>query len=46
MLKQFITAAFITLFFLTACSSSKQQFEKINYEKAVPLSIKKLKKAR
>jgi hypothetical protein len=43
MLKQFITAVFIALFFLTASSSSKQKFEK-NYEKAVALSIKKLKK--
>lgn len=44
MLKQFITAAFIALFFLTSCNSSKQQFEKGNYEKAVVLSIKKLRK--
>ena len=44
MLKKFIITAFIALFFLTACSSSKQQFEKGNYEKAVALSIKKLRK--
>ena len=44
MLKQFITTAFIAIFFLTACTSSKQQFEKGNYEKAVALSIKKLRK--
>lgn len=30
-------------FFFTACTSSKQQFEKGNYEKAVALSIKKLR---
>ena len=29
---------------MTACTSSKQQFEKGNYEKAVTLSIKKLRK--
>ena len=44
MLKQFITTAFIALFLLSACTSSKQQFEKGNYEKAVALSIKKLRK--
>ena len=44
MLKKLIITAFIALFFLTACSSSKQQFEKGNYEKAVALSIKKLRK--
>ena len=44
MLKKLIITAFIALFFLTACSSSKQQFEKGNYEKAVTLSIKKLRK--
>ena len=44
MLKQFIATAFIAIFFLTACTSSKQQFEKGNYEKAVALSIKKLRK--
>ena len=44
MLKQFITTVFITLFLLSACTSSKQQFEKGNYEKAVALSIKKLRK--
>lgn len=44
MLKQFITTAFIALFLLSACTSSKQQFEKGNYEKAVTLSIKKLRK--
>ena len=44
MLKQFITTAFISLFLLSACTSSKQQFEKGNYEKAVALSIKKLRK--
>lgn len=44
MSKQFIFTAFIALFFLSACTSSKQQFEKGNYEKAVALSIKKLRK--
>ena len=44
MLKQFIATVFIAIFFLTACTSSKQQFEKGNYEKAVALSIKKLRK--
>ena len=44
MLKQFITTVFIALFLLSACTSSKQQFEKGNYEKAVALSIKKLRK--
>ena len=44
MLKKLIITVFIALFFLTACSSSKQQFEKGNYEKAVALSIKKLRK--
>ena len=44
MLKQFITTAFIALFLVSACTSSKQQFEKGNYEKAVTLSIKKLRK--
>lgn len=44
MLKQFITTAFIALFLLSACTSSKQQFEKGNYEKAVASSIKKLRK--
>ena len=44
MLKQFIPKVFIALFFLSACTSSKQQFEKGNYEKAVALSIKKLRK--
>ena len=44
MLKQFIPTVFIALFFLAACTSSKQQFEKGNYEKAVALSIKKLRK--
>lgn len=44
MLKQFITTAFIALFLLSACTSPKQQFEKGNYEKAVALSIKKLRK--
>ena len=44
MSKKFIFTAFIALFFLSACTSSKQQFEKGNYEKAVALSIKKLRK--
>ena len=44
MLKQFIATVFIAIFFLTACTSSKQQFEKGNYEKAVSLSIKKIRK--
>jgi hypothetical protein len=44
MLKKLIITAFNALFFLIACSSSKQQFEKGNYEKAVALSIKKLRK--
>ena len=44
MSKQFILTVFIALFFLSACTSSKQQFEKGNYEKAVALSIKKLRK--
>ncbi len=35
---------FSSLFFFAACTSSKQQFEKGNYEKAVRLSIKKLRK--
>lgn len=33
-----------TLFFVAACSSPKNQFEKGNYEKAVQLSINKLRK--
>ena len=44
MLKQFIPTVLIALFFFNACTSSKQQFEKGNYEKAVALSIKKLRK--
>lgn len=44
MSKQFILTVFIAFFFLSACTSSKQQFEKGNYEKAVALSIKKLRK--
>lgn len=44
MSKQFIFTVFIAFFFLFACTSSKQQFEKGNYEKAVALSIKKLRK--
>ncbi|MEN8853018.1 MAG: hypothetical protein ABF256_07140 [Candidatus Arcticimaribacter sp.] len=44
MLKQFFTTVLIAVFFFTACTSSKQQFEKGNYEKAVALSIKKLRK--
>ena len=44
MSKKFIFTVFIALFFLSACTSSKQQFEKGNYEKAVALSIKKLRK--
>ena len=44
MSKQFIFTVFIAFFFLSACTSSKQQFEKGNYEKAVALSIKKLRK--
>ena len=44
MLKQFFTAVLMAAFFFTACTSSKQQFEKGNYEKAVALSIKKLRK--
>lgn len=43
MLKQFFTAVLMAAFFFTACTSSKQQFEKGNYEKAVALSIKKLR---
>lgn len=39
-----ITFYLITFFFLASCTSSKQQFEKGNYEKAVSLSIKKLRK--
>lgn len=44
MQKQCINYLFIALFLFTACTSSKQQFEKGNYEKAVALSIKKLRK--
>ena len=44
MLKQFFTTVLMAAFFFTACTSSKQQFEKGNYEKAVALSIKKLRK--
>ena len=43
MLKQFFTTVLMAAFFFTACTSSKQQFEKGNYEKAVALSIKKLR---
>lgn len=43
MLKQFFTAVLMAAFFFTACTSSKQQLEKGNYEKAVALSIKKLR---
>ena len=34
----------VALIFIAACSSPKNQFEKGNYEKAVQLSIKKLRK--
>ena len=44
MLKQFFTTVLMAVLFFTACTSSKQQFEKGNYEKAVALSIKKLRK--
>ncbi len=44
MLKQFFKAVLMAVLFFTACTSSKQQFEKGNYEKAVALSIKKLRK--
>ena len=44
MLKQFITTVFIAFIFISACTSSKQQFEIGNYEKAVAISIKKLRK--
>ena len=35
---------FVSFFLLLACTSAKNQFEKGNYEKAVQLSIKKLRK--
>lgn len=41
MLKQFITTVFIAFILLSACTSSKQQFEKGNYEKAVALTQEK-----
>lgn len=39
-----IIGIFTSLFLLLACTSAKNQFEKGNYEKAVQLSIKKLRK--
>lgn len=39
-----IFSLFVSFFILQACTSAKNQFEKGNYEKAVLLSIKKLRK--
>ena len=44
MQKHIFYLSLASLFFIIACSSPKNQFEKGNYEKAVELSIKKLRK--
>lgn len=44
MYKLNFSALILTLLLIIGCTSSKQQFEKGNYEKAVALSIKKLRK--